>query len=483
MDNQPSAKKKPSLRMSILVLLGTMLILLGGSILAQVSIHILLMIAVLVVYFAAKRLGYTIDDMLESMGSTLTKSIVPLSIFFLIGALIGAWIDSGTVPALIYYGLKIISPAIFLPCALIICSIASVATGTSWGTVGTTGLALMGVGIGMGIPAPMVAGAVISGAIFGDKLSPISDSTVFSAAMADADIYKHIGGMLYVTVPSYIISLVAFTLMGLPYAEASMTTGQIGEISATLANQFNLNPVVLLPMLLVLVLSIKKVPAISTFFIGIFSATIISAIFQNGSIGASLNAINFGYTQATGVELVDTLILRGGIQSMMYTFSVAFIALSFGGMLRTAGFLEVFLDSLLGKIKTAPTLMLAAILSCVVVYAATTDGLLTMVLVGSLYKDAIAKMGLQKRTLSRLLEEGVTLTSPIIPWTTSAIFISGVLGVAPLAYFPYAVLCYIEPILSISLAYCGIFVFWEKGRGKGRKKFPDVQQNAEQIPA
>lgn len=455
---------KPSFGLAFGFLLFMIALLIGGVLLSSVSLHSLLLIILTTAVIITIKLGYSFEEIIKTMGETIAGIMGALLIFLLIGALIGSWIHCGAVPALIYYGLKILSPKFFLPAGLIICSITSLVTGTSWGTCGTMGIAMMGIGTSMGVPAPIVAGMVISGAFFGDKMSPISDSTNLAAVCAGSDLYDHIRAMLYTTVPTYIICLGLYTFMGFSYAGSAIDTARIAEIQNVLVNHFNLNILVLIPMVVLLAMSLMKVPAVPSMVVGIFLGTLTSVIFQGTGLVSALNAINFGYSEATSYELVDSLILRGGMQSMMYTFSVAVLALSLGGVLKKYGYLEVLVENTVHKVKSIANMITVTIFSCILTYATTGEGYMTMVLNGSIYQDEFDKRGLKRSMLSRLIEEGTTITGALIPWTTSAVFCAATLGVSTLEYAPYAFLNYLNPLVSIVFTYMGIAILRNKDK-------------------
>ena len=459
-------ERKPSFGASLGVFLGIVGILVVGILAFKMDIHILLSLGLILSCIVGVKSGFTLDELFEGMGQSLKNAIVALLIFVLIGTIIGSWIHAGTVPALIYYGLKFLSPKFFLPAGFIVCSITSFATGTSWGTAGTVGLAMMGMGMGLGIPAPAIAGMVVAGAAFGDKMSPMSDTTILAASSAQTDMYEHIKAMSYTTIPAYIISLIIYTILGFKYTQtATMSSDQVVQLQSTLVDTFNLNPIVLLPIIVVLVLSFMKVPSVPALLLGTVLGTIIAIVFQGASLAESFSALNYGYTQASGIEMVDKLLIRGGIQNMMWTFSLAFIALCLGGVLETVGFLKVLIEKILLRVKSDAALVLVAMISTILGCAATSEVYLSIILNGSLYTEAFEKRGLKKSLLSRILEEGSTLVGPMIPWTTCGAFMAGALGVSSLELAPFALLNWINPLISVVLAYCGVFVFKEiKGK-------------------
>lgn len=461
--------RRPSFAAALATFLSIITILIVGIFVLDVGMHILLIVGMIVTSIVAKAIGFQWKEIQDAMGQGVFRAMIGFFIFVLIGMIIGSWIESGTVPALIYYGLDLLSPRWFLPAGLIICSITALTTGTSWGTAGTVGLALMGIGVGMGIPAPLVAGMVLSGAFFGDKMSPVSDTVNLSAISAEAGLYENIGAMMYTAIPSFFIALVMYTFVGFKYAGGMIDTQQISIIQDTIANQFNVSIWLLVPMIILLTLSVLRVPAVPAMIAGVFAGSIVSIIFQGSSLSEVLTAINTGFSSETGVQAVDTLLNRGGIQSMMYTFSLAFIALSLGGILDELHFLEVLVEKIVSRIKRAATLIMVTILSSFGANAAMGEGYLSLILNGRLYGKAFDEKGLERRMLSRCLGEGTVCTVGLVPWTTAGAFMAGALGVPTLQYAPYAFLNIINPILSIVLAYMGIFILWRKNGKNGQQ--------------
>jgi NhaC family Na+:H+ antiporter len=460
--------RQPSFRVALATFLCIVFILVIGIFILKVDMHVLLVLGLIVTAVMAKVVGYKWKEVEAAMGQGVFRAMIGMFIFVMIGMIIGSWIEAGTVPALIYYGLELLSPRWFLPAGLLICSITSLVTGTSWGTAGTVGLALMGIGVGMGIPAPVVAGMILSGAYFGDKMSPVSDTTNLASLSAEARLYDHIGAMMYTAIPSYIIALILYTLLGFRYAGGALDIKQIATIQDTIAGEFQISVWVLLPAIVLLSLSVLRVPAIPSMIAGVLTASVVSMIIQGSSITEVLYAINYGYTSETGVLAVDELLNRGGIQRMMWTFSMAFIALALGGALDELRFLAVLVEKITKRIKRAATLITVTIISGVVANLALSTAYLSIILNGKLYLKAFEKKGMQHRMLSRCLEEGATLTTGLIPWNMAGAFMAGALGVSTFEYAPYAFLNLINPIVSIVLSYFGIFILWTKNAKKGQ---------------
>ena len=449
----------PSFLHSLICFGGVIVIVISGMLWLGISLHSLLVIAVVWVAGHSSWLGFSYQKIKSSMISGIEKGLGAIFIFFLIGILVAALIESGTIGGLIYYGLDLLHPTFFLPAGLVLCSLMSLATGTAWGTIATIGVVLMGLGSVLGIPLPIVVGMVVSGASFGDKMSPVSDTTNLAAMSADTDLYAHIKSMLYTTVPTYIISLIAFMLVGLYYTGQTLSAQEILTLSQHLEIEFAISPLTLLPLIVLLVLSLKRTPAEASMLASVATAVVLAVATQDRAIPEVLNSLHTGYVADTGLEQLDTLLSRGGITSMMWTMSLALIALSLGGILDRAGFVRVLLRGMLKRIKRSASLMAATIGTGVVANMSMGEGYLSIIFGGQIFKESYEEDRLEKHMLSRCLEEGATLSTSLIPWTTSGAFITGALGMSPLEFAPWAFFNYINPLLSIGLAYMGFGIF------------------------
>ena len=465
----PREKREPSTAMSYFVFGVSMAVMLLGIVVLGYDIHIMMLVVLAFACIASIPLGYSFDDLVECMKKPLGECMSSMIIFIFIGLIIASWIFSGAVPALIYYGLKYITPQIFLPAGLVLCAIMSLATGTSWGTMGTIGLAMMGIGAGLGIPAPLTAGMVVSGAAFGDKVSPMSDTTNLAPASVGTSLEKHLNAMLKTTIPSFIIVFIIFVFIGLGYQDGVMDRTTVDQISSTLESMFNLHPIVLLPVVVLLVLNLFKFPAIPGMAVGSLLGAIIAIVVQDVPVIDMLAGLNYGFSASTGMEMVDTLLNRGGIQDMMYTFSLACIAISFGGVMEQVGFLRGVIDSFVPKIKSDRLMVPLVIVITTLCTFAMGEVYLSIVLGGSLFRETFKNRKLKPEMLSRLVDEGGTLTQVFIPWSTTSMFIVGALGVTTLEYAPYAFLNWINPLLSIVLGMFGVFVLKEGEEKKKRR--------------
>ena len=393
------------------------------------------------------------------MISGIEKGLGAIFIFVLIGVLIAALIEAGTVGSLVYYGVDILHPALFLPAGLVLCSFMSVVTGTAWGTVGTIGIVLMGLGGAIGIPLPLVAGMVVSGASFGDKMSPVSDTTVLASMSAETDVYSHIRAMLYTTVPAYLIALALFTTLGLQYSGQAIADNEVIALREALSAEFSIGLWTLLPLVVLLGFSMRRVAVEPSMLAAVAAAILCAVMLQGRGVVEVLASLQDGYVAVTNHELLETLLNRGGIQSMMWTLSLALIALALGGLLDRTGFVRVMLAGVLTRIRRAATLMTATIGSGLVANMSMGEAYLSIIFGGQIFRESYASARLRKTMLSRCLEEGATLTTSLIPWTTAGAFYTGVLGISPLAYAPWTFFNYLNPLVSIILAYMGYGIF------------------------
>ena len=373
---------------------------------------------------------------------------ISMMILMFIGVMIPAWIAAGTIPTLIYYGLKLISPSIFLVTATLTCAIATLCTGTSWGTAATFGVALMGIGGGLGISPGMTAAAVICGAIFGDKMSPISDTVNLSAGTCEVNIFDNIKSVATATIHSQAVD--------------SMLT--------ILSNNFNLTPIhaliSLLPMILVLVLALKKVNALATIVVSAIVAMFIALLLQKYSLIDMMSYMNYGFKIDTGNFDVDKLLNRGGLQSMMWTVSIGYLGLSYGGILEKTGVLNTLLNSMQTITKNSRNLILSHILTGFLTIMLSASPYVSILIPGRMFIKGYEKLGIKKSVASRTCEHSGICLDPLLPWSLGAVYFSGVLGVKTMDYAIYCVLLYVVPLIAAFYAITGIFV-WKENFKKG----------------
>jgi NhaC family Na+:H+ antiporter len=403
-----------------------------------------------------------ISLMLKEIWENLRSVFVPIMILFLVGALAGTWLVSGVIPAMVYYGLQVLSPAIFLPASVIICAVISIATGSSWTTSATVGIALIGIGSALGIPTGMIAGAVISGAYFGDKMSPLSDTTNLAPAMAGTDLFTHIRYMTITTVPTLIITLIAFSVISMSID----TTGSadLSSLLASINKTFNITPLLFIVPLAVIALILFKTKPLIALGTGILLAAVFAFIFQptildeltTSKFGSIINAIFTDTQITTDNEKLNDLFSAGGMKGMLWTILLICCAMVFGGTMDAIGALSRITKALLSVATTVFGLFASTVVSCLGLNAIASDQYLAIVIPGKMFKKAYHDKGLAPENLSRTLEDSGTVTSVLIPWNTCGAYQSGVLGVNVSEYFVYAIFNWLSPFTTLFFAALNI---------------------------
>ena len=451
-------KRDPYLWESLISILGLVVFISLAIVRYESDAHVPILLGVLVAAVVGLRAGFSWKEIETGMLNGITNSLQAIVILLIIGILIGVWILSGVVPTMLYYGLKILHPKIFLPAALIICSITSLATGTSWGTTGTIGIALIGIGAGLGFPLPVVAGAVLSGAYFGDKMSPLSDTTNMAPAMVGTDLYTHIKHMSFTTGVSYGLTLVIEFALGLFYGGGQAKLDSVNQILTGIDAQFSVNPLLLLPPIIVMVLAIRKIPAVPGIVIGILAAGVLGAIFQGNTFGNLLSAAYGGYVSNTGVEAVDNLLTKGGFESMMYTVSLVICAMMFGGIMEKTNQLRVVVSVILKKAQSTGSLITSTILTAVASNLILCDQYMAIVMTGKMYAQSYIDKGLHPKNLSRAIEDSATVTANLVPWNSGGAYQAATLGVPTIAYLPFNFFCWLTPIVSMFYGWFNITI-------------------------
>ena len=451
-------KRDPYLWEALISILGLVLFISLAILRYESDAQVPILLGVLIAAIIGMRAGYSWKDIETGMLNGITNSLQAIVILLIIGILIGVWILSGVVPTMLYYGLKILHPKIFLPAALLICSITSLATGSSWGTSGTIGIALIGIGGGLGFPLPLVAGAVLSGAYFGDKMSPLSDTTNMAPAMVGTDLYTHIKHMSYTTGVSYGITLVIEIVLGFFYGGGETNLESVNQILAGIDAQFSVNPLLLLPPVIIMVLAFRKIPAVPGIVIGILAAGVLGAIFQRNTFGSLLSAAYGGYASNSGVEAVDNLLTKGGFESMMYTISLVICAMMFGGIMEKTNQLRVVVSVILKKAQSTGSLITATILTAIGSNLILCDQYMSIVMTGKMYAQSYKDKGLHPKNLSRAIEDSATVTANLVPWNSGGAYQAATLGVPTIAYLPFNFFCWITPIVSMLYGWFNITI-------------------------
>ncbi|MCE9675984.1 Na+/H+ antiporter NhaC [Paraclostridium bifermentans] len=449
-------KRKPTFQFAVLVMVAIISLTTVGMVVFKASITTMFLLSWLIVVPAAMKLGYTNSE-IEEMGFDVGKGAFQSNIIVLsVGVLIATWIAAGTIPTIVYSGLAIITPKYFLVTTLVVCSLTSIATGTSWGTLGTSGIALMSIGTSMGVPAGLTAGAIISGAFFGDKISPLSDSTNLSAAVCKTDVITHIKHMTLSAVPAYIICVVLYTVIGFKYANNTIDYNQINQVMEVLKANFNIGFVSIIPIIFLLILLLLQKPSIVSILASGVAGAII-AFFQEGeSVSKLLNYMLNGFSIDTGLEYTDKLLNRGGIMSMAETVLLVFIVFVIAGILQKTGFLEVLLQPMLSKIgKSRTKLIGTTFISSYLANAFSSSMMFTSVFVGTIMEPLYKEFNLKPENLSRIIQDTATLGAPLIPWNSNAIFCSQTLGVSSFEFIPYCFLNWITPLITFIYGVTG----------------------------
>jgi len=440
-------RKQPSFFVALIPLI-VMGILLGvGYGIYHIRPQVLLVTAAFITGCLGIFLRFTWQEMEQGIVNSIHKAMPAILIMLCVGILIGSWIASGTIPMIIYYGLKLISPKLFLVTACFVCSITSIATGTSWGTIGTLGVAFIGIAMGLGIPLGPAAGAIVAGAYFGDKMSPFSDVTNLAPVAAGSNLFDHIKHMLWSATPAWVIGLIIYFFIGLKYGANTVESQTTILITQTLKEHFHFNILLLIPMVIVFYFAATKKPTIPGMLVSSITASILAIIFQKASITEIATAVNSGYQANTGVEAVDQLISRGGMMSMMETQLVAFTAFAFGGIMQSTGLLSIILDKVMKFANKVWSIVITTIVTSITTALITGSSYLSMIIPGELLSPIYKKKGLAAKNLSRIIEESGAIIVPLIPWSMAGVYITGTIGVSTFSYLPWAFMNYISVII------------------------------------
>ncbi|MFC6440137.1 Na+/H+ antiporter NhaC [Bowmanella sp. JS7-9] len=466
--------KTPSLAdalipIAILIALLSVSVYLFGSDSSYGPNQIALLIATGITGLIGIKNGFSWKEIEEAMINGISISLGAVLILLAVGSLIGSWLLAGTVPTLIYYGLELLNPSVFYMATCLICAIVAMSIGSSWTTAATVGVALMGVSGGMGMDPAVAAGAVVSGAYFGDKISPLSETTNLAPAVAGTELFEHIRYMLWTTIPSFVIALILFLIMGMNGASET-NVAEIQSMQGLLAENFNINLWMLVPLIVLLAMAVRKVPAFPAVSIGALLGVVWAIVFQpdliqrlgdsdqswRNIVVVSWTALFDGVKITTGNADMDDLLSGGGMSGMLNTVWLIMCALTFGAVLEKVGLLTRAVSAFLKGAKSAGDMVLRTILTCLGTNLITADQYMSIVMPGRMYKNEFAKRNLHQLNLSRSLEDGGTLTSPLIPWNTCGAYMHGVLKVDPFAYIFYAFFNVISPVMAVIYAYLGI---------------------------
>lgn len=472
-------KRTPTFLEAILPIVVMLIVLTIGKGIMGLATEPFLLLVTAFAGILAWRMGYSWDEMMQEICQKVARGMPAILILVSVGAVVGTWMISGTIPMMIYYGVQIVNPRWMLVTSFIISAIVSVCTGTSWGTVATMGVALIGISSTLGISLPATAGAVVAGSYFGDKLSPLSDTTNLAPISAGSQLYEHIGHMLWTTVPASIISLIVYAITGKGVAaEADATSETVTVMMSQLDQMFNWNILLLLPILVVLAGSIMQMPTIPVMMLSSVVAGAEAMIFQGASFSNVITSSASGFSvsmvsragwdpEAASAEVVK-LLNRGGLSNMMSTCLLVFCAFCFAGIMSKSGSLDVIINKILSVAKNTGTLIVATVASCLVMAFSTGNSYLSILIPGEMFRKAYVKRGLHPKNLSRTLEDAGTVFVPLVPWSAAGAYMTSCLGVEVLDYLPWAVLCYVGFIIAIFYGFTGIGIrkLTEEEKGK-----------------
>jgi Na+:H+ antiporter, NhaC family len=459
-----------SIPLLVLIVLLALAVYLYGSDSSYGANQIALFIASGVGVIIGLKNGYSWTDMEQAMVKGISLSLGALLILFSVGALIGTWLLAGTVPSLIFYGLQLLDPSWFYAASCLLCAVVALSIGSSWTTAATIGVALIGVAAGLGMSPAITAGAIVSGAYFGDKISPVSETTNLAPAVAGSNLFDHIRHMTWTTIPSLIMALIIFAVLGFN-AHAVADDSQIRAISEALQQHFVISPLMLVPLFVLMAMAVKKVPAFPTVFIGALLGGLWAVMFQPqliskmadpeltsvlGTLKVVWTTLHGGFVIETQNAELDKLLNGGGMVKMLNTCWLIFSAMMFGAVLEHIGLLRKFVEAILHKAHSTGSLITSTIATCIATNILTADQYMSIVMPGRMFKEEYERRGLAPVNLSRTLEDGGTITSPLIPWNTCGAYMHGVLNVNPLDYAMYAFFNLINPVLAVIYAYMGI---------------------------
>jgi len=454
-DGDIEAKKTQSIVVALIPLVAMMVLLAVGYGVYQIKPQVLLVTAAFITGVLGFFLHFRWEVMEKGIVDSIHKAMPAILIMLCVGILVGSWIAAGTIPMIIFYGLKLISPKMFLLTACFVCSLTSLATGTSWGTIGTLGVAFMGIAMALEIPLGPAAGAIVAGSYFGDKISPFSDVANLAPVAAGSNLFDHIKHMLWSAVPAWMIGLFVYFLVGLKYGSGTVESETMTLIMKTLPENFHFNIFLLLPMAIVFYFAFTKKPVLPGMLLSAFTAGILALVFQGASVKTVATAMNTGYQSNTGVAVVDTLVSRGGMMSMMETQLVAFTAFSFGGIMQRTGLLSVIFDRITTFTDKVWSIVLTSVGASILTATVTGSSYLSMIVPGELLSPVFKKKGLAAKNLSRIIEECGAIVVPLIPWSMAGVYVTGTIGVSPFTYLPWAIMNYLSVIILIVFGFTG----------------------------
>lgn len=450
-------KGKPSFKEAVFVLLLIVSSIAIGVVGLKLSPNITILAAIGMVMLYAVVKKYPTEWLHEGIINGIKPGIIPIFIFILVGALIAVWIQAGIIPTLMVIGFKLISVKWFVPSVFVVCAIVGSAVGSAFTVMSTIGIAFFGIGTTLALNPALVVGAIVSGAVFGDKMSPLSESTNLAAAIVDADLFKHIKHMMWSTVPAFILSFFLFAVLGHTNRGASLTA--IQEVTTTLEANFTISAWSLIPLLLMLICAWRKIPAILTILLNI--AVAVGMIFiqhPETSLSGLATVIESGFIANTGNQQIDALLSRGGIESMMPTVSLIILTLSLGGLLIEFGLISTVMDVVSKKMTNTPKLIFTTLMTSIGVNLFIGEQFLSVILPGNAFKETYKKAGFDPTVLGRTLEDGGTVINYLVPWGIAGSFVASTFGIPTLTYLPFVFFSLLSPVFSMVSAFTGLGV-------------------------
>lgn len=468
----------------IVVMMGLMIYGLNFTDGTYVDAHMPLAVSIVVACIVGGICGHSFSDMLAGMIDRLNATMEAILILCTVGLLVASFLMSGTIPALIYYGLNLLTPQLFLPVGCFLCAIVGLACGSSWTATATMGIAMLGIGAGLGIPAPITAGMAISGAYVGDKFSPLSDTTNLAAAVSETGLFDHVTAMVSTTAPTFVLALIAYAILGVATSSGSYDPTVAKDIQTVIASGFNINPLLLLPIVVVIVACVMKLPGLVGVTISVVTGVIFAVIFQGvGSLAELFDMLHYGF--GFGVDTADEVLVaaeaaalgvgqdayitvcdllnRGGMDHTMWTINLILLAVAYGGALERCGCTEALFGKLKNKINSVGSLILATMATSLFCDATMCDQFLGIGVPAPLYVDKYDELGLGRNMMSRTLEDCGTLWAAMFPWTGCGAYQQGVFNMSPFTYFPYAFVNLLNPIYAAVTAFLGRNIFWADG--------------------
>ena len=462
-DKKKSEEKKPALWVCIaIIVFFAACFILQVALWGSPNVHITLIFASVFAVVLLLTQGITMNQVEEGVIHGTKIATIAMMILMFIGIMIPAWTGAGTIPALIYYGLKIISPKIFLMTCVFVCALSCLVTGTSWGTIATFGVAMMGIGHGLGVPPAWTAGAIVSGALFGDTLSPVSDFGNLASGTCEISLFRHIRGMFCVTVPCFVFSLIAGLVMSLKFSSESYDASQVELLMTGIQNNFKVDIghtlLSLIPMAIILIMGFKKISSMAAIVLSAIVAMFIAVIFQGYNIHDMMTFMYSGFSIDTGIADLDSLFNRGGLMSMMYTVSIGYLGLSFGGILEKCGVMDTLLESIKkvsGNIRSL--VLVQALTGCAVALISSSD-YVSVLISGRMFAKSYDELGVSRSVTSRTCITCGAVFGWLFPWTVGGVYVAGALGISTFEFAPFAFYIFAILIVNVLLAMFGICI-------------------------